>query len=141
MPRKKAEQIQNVVPVLRSARETDTRDFTPPQRPSIILPNEGNPEHDTVIVADVDTLKQEYLTEIEFNEQTLEIMVSSSAGTNPERFVFSAVNGKGIEVLLNGRWAEMKYVPVDVWVTTKRKYAETLMRSREDKITTQVEKC
>lgn len=139
MPRRKAEPITNVAPVIRGARETDTRDFLPPQRPSIILPNEGAPEHDTIIVADESVAKKDYLDELEFNENPLEIMVSASAGEHPEKFVFASVNGKGIEAFTNGRWVEMQYIPVGIWVKTKRKYAETLMRSRQDTITTQVE--
>jgi hypothetical protein len=48
------------------------------------------------------------------------------------------VNGKGAEVLVNGKWVEFGYLPVSQMLTTKRKYVEVLLRSKRDSVNTNV---
>jgi hypothetical protein len=69
-------------------------------------------------------LTKDYLDELSFMEEPVTVRFSSGMDRFAPKFVDCAVNGKGIEVLINGHWLEMFQVPVNQNVTMKRKYLE-----------------
>ncbi len=74
--------------------------------------------------------------ELAFNEEPMTIRLEPSSEQNAATSYPVWVNGKGCEVLMNGRWLEMTYIPVGIVVTTKRKYVEGLIRSKIDTLHT-----
>jgi hypothetical protein len=76
--------------------------------------------------------------EMEFNEEPVTIRISRSTEKNaPTSYPFW-VQGKGCEVLMNGKWVEMIYIPVNTVVTTKRKYLAVMASAKFDNVTTDV---
>lgn len=71
-----------------------------------------------------------------FNEEQVTILISPSNEKNAPTSYPVWNNGKGAEVLVNGQWQEWKYLPVNVLLTTKRKYVEALLRAKVDRVET-----
>lgn len=72
-----------------------------------------------------------------FMEDPVTIRIESNARTeNPETHAQVKVNGKGAEVLSNGKWIEIEWLPIGIELTTKRKYVEVLARAKPDSIRT-----
>lgn len=92
-----------------------------------------------VITAPEDVLKADYAQELAFNEEPITIRIERSSEKYAPRVVDAWCNGKGAEVLVQGRWVETAYLPVGIPVTTKRKYVEILARSKIDSVNTKVE--
>lgn len=91
----------------------------------------------TIIVAEKMPAK-EYADALLFNEEPVKIRISRSTEKNaPSSYPFW-VNGKGCEVLMNGQWVEMIYIPVNTVVTTKRKYLAVMASAKFDNVTTDV---
>ena len=90
-----------------------------------------------VIVAD-QNLNLDYLAELNFNEEPVTIRLEPSSEKFASRWIPCWVNGKGAEVLINGKWVEFGYLPVSKPLTIKRKYVEVLLRSKRDAIETNV---
>jgi hypothetical protein len=81
-------------------------------------------------------LNKEYLDELAFNEEPVKIRIGKSAEKNAPESYPVWVNGKGGEVLINDRWVELKYLPVNQVLITKRKYVGSLISAKADTITT-----
>lgn len=75
-------------------------------------------------------LTKDYLDELAFMEEPVTVRFSSGMDRFAPKFVDCCVNGKGIEVLMNGRWLEFFQVPVNQNVTMKRKYLEVFARCK-----------
>ena len=70
------------------------------------------------------SLTKDYLDELAFMEEPVTVRFTSGMDRFAPKFVDCAVNGKGIEVLIDGKWLELCQVPVNHNVTMKRKYLE-----------------
>ena len=81
---------------------------------------------------------KKYLDDLAFMEEPVTIRLERSSEKNAPKTVPAAVNGKGCEVFLNGKWLEMTYIPMGQPVTIKRKYVEVLARAKPDSVTTNV---
>ena len=92
-----------------------------------------------VIAAPEDVLKADYAERLAFNEEPVTIRIERSAEKYAPSVVDCWCNGKGAEVLSQGRWVETGYLPIGMPVTTKRKYVEILARSKVDSVNTKVE--
>lgn len=77
-----------------------------------------------------------YLQELSFMEEPVTIRIEPPQEENAPLTVECWVNGRGAEILRNGRWQEMGFLPVGVVITTKRKYLEVLARARTMKVNT-----
>lgn len=117
-------------------KEISTDEFSLPQKNDIdlsldkpLIHGEGLPNL---------TYEQELVATLAFMEEPVMICIqeSSSGGDFPETYVPVQVNGKGAEVMMNGKWVEMTWLPIGPRLITKRKYVEVLARSRSDSIKT-----
>lgn len=122
-------------PVRRPRPETSTADIAIEQKPAI----ESRDEMSTVVSAPEDAGKADYAAQLAFNEEPITIRIERSAEKFAPLVVDCWCNGKGAEVLIQGRWVETAYLPVGMPVTTKRKYVEILARSKIDSVQTKVE--
>ena len=88
-----------------------------------------------------ETLAQgDFLAQLAFMEEPVTVCIEENSGNDfPETHVPVYVNGKGAEVLLDGRWTEFGWLPIGPQLVTKRKYVEVLARSRSTTIKTVVE--
>lgn len=83
-------------------------------------------------------LDKEYMDELAFNEEPVTIRIEPSSEKNAAMWAPIWVNGKGAEVLLNGKWVEFGHLPVGKVLVVKRKYVEVLIRSKKDSVQTEV---
>lgn len=114
---------------VRRRRETSTTEFTVGEMDPIDLTGEED-RPSRIVEADSTALKAEYTQAIAFAEEPVTIMVSKGNDRNAALVVDCWVNGKGAELLINGKWREAGWIPCDREVTTKRKYVEVLLRSK-----------
>lgn len=122
-------------PVRRAPVEVHTADVKIEQKPVIA----SRDEVVTAVVAPEDVLQANYAAALAFNEEPITIRIERSAEKFAPNVVDCWCNGKGAEMLVNGRWVETGYLPVGAPVTTKRKYVEILARSKIDSVQTKVE--
>ena len=94
--------------------------------------------YDGDIVLTDRTHNQDYLDELQFMEDPVMIRLEPSADKNAAGAFPVWCNGKGAEILVNGRWIECPYLPVGQILTTKRKYLEIIVRAKVDTIHTVV---
>lgn len=88
------------------------------------------------IAGDVSQAKQ-YIDALAFNEEPVTILIEENSRSDfPETHVSVQVNGKPAEVLQNGQWLPIGWLPVGIEITTKRKFVEVLARSKTDGIKT-----
>lgn len=120
--------------------EIDSAGLELPQRPDIVMPASGIPDHDNIVAAEGVSEHSDYMKELAFAETPITIMVQASNSDNPEPWVQCSVNGVGCEIMQNGKWVRYGHFPVEQWVTTKVKYAEVLLRQRADTIRTDIHK-
>ena len=103
------------------------------QKP-VISDDPGERKPDVVLVEDV--LNKDYVDELAFNEEPVQIRLEPSAEKNaPTSYPFW-VNGKGCEVMIGGRWREMIYIPVGQVLTVKRKYLAVMATAKFDSVET-----
>lgn len=78
---------------------------------------------------------KDWLETLAFNEDPVTIRIEESAEENAPQYHLVQVNGRGAEVLIDGKWLIFGYLPVGLQVVTKRKYLEVLLRSKRTRIT------
>lgn len=105
------------------------------QKPSI---SDDPAQYSGDIVKAEQVLAKEYADELAFNEEPVTIRLEPTAEKNAPASFPIWVNGRGCEVLINGKWLEMTYIPVGRIVTTKRKYVEVIIRAKIDTLMTEV---
>lgn len=122
-------------PIRRATPELHSSDFPIEQKPVIVDPADRVLD---VVQAPADVLEKEYSAALAFAEQPVTILIQPSGEKFAARTVDLWVNGKGAEVLVEGRWVETRILPVGMPVTTKRKYVEVLLKSKRDAVQTNV---
>jgi hypothetical protein len=123
-------------PVRRPRPELHTADIAIEQKPTIESREDLAKE---IVAAPEDVMQAEYAAALSFNEEPVTIRIERSSEKFAPRVIDCWCNGKGAEVVVNGRWVSLGYIPVGVRVTTKRKYVEILARSKIDAVNTRVE--
>lgn len=118
----------------RTALKTD--DIKIEQKPDITTRDELKDRSDTIVAAPVGAADKSYQAQIAFNEEPVTIRIEPSTDKNATLMHPIWCNGKGAEVLLNGKWCEVTYIPVDVEVTLKRKYVAILASAKTDTVNT-----
>jgi hypothetical protein len=111
------------------------------QRGDLRMETEGTDYADRevgIVTAD-SQIQSEYVKALSFNEEPVTIVINEKSEANPENAVFIGVNGRGAEMLMDGKWLEMFWLPIGVELTTKRKYLEQLLRSKKEQVSTKVE--
>lgn len=129
-------------PVRRARKDVNSEDFPIQQQPDVSLEFDKPLERSVIIdgkTAAEDALQADYLAQLAFNEEPITIVVNTLQEKNPPSVVDCWVNGRGAEVWLNGGWVVMNCIPVDIEVTTKRKYVEVLLGSKVTRVTTEHE--
>lgn len=125
----------------RPAKEIHTVDLHNAQKNEQVLDgitDEVRKKNATSIIEDVPKTT-EYHAQLAYNEQPIRIIINRSSEKNAPRFAECGVNGRGAEILSNdGKWMSVGWLPCGIPITTKRKYAEVLMRSRPDDYETEV---
>lgn len=123
----------------RGRRELNTGDMEVGQRPDILLTGTGPIQRIPEEIIPVDTpLHDDYAKALEFMEEPVAIRLEPSGQNNAPRQVPCYVNGKAAELLINGRWAPIGWIPVGQVVVTRRKYVEVLARAKPDSVLTEV---
>lgn len=84
-------------------------------------------------------LNKQYLDDLAMAEDPVTFRIEPMAGEFAPKVVDCWVNGKGAELLQNGRWVEYGAFPVGYSIITKRKYLEVLARNRHMTIRTRIE--
>lgn len=126
-------------PVNKPRRETNTADMQMGQKDDLDLSIGATLTHgeSLVDVAGDVTHAQQYMSALAFMEEPVTIRIEENSRSDfPETHVPVAVNGKDAEVLQNGSWLSIGWLPIGAALTTKRKYVEVLARSRSDSIKT-----
>lgn len=103
------------------------------QRPPILDPSTYDGD---VIIGEKIGGDADYLDQLAFMEEPVMIRLEPSSDRNAATSFPVWVNGKMAEVLHNGRWREIGYLPVGVVLTTKRKYLEVIIRAKIDTVET-----
>ena len=122
-------------PVRRPRPELHTDDLPIDQKPQIEFESELA---DEVVVAP-EVLQKEYMAALAFAEEPVTIRIERTAEKFAPHVIDCWCNGKGPEILVNGKWVEFKALPVGMPVTTKRKYVEIVARAKVDTVNTKVE--
>lgn len=128
--------INNPVVRRRQQREISTQDMEVGQRPDIDL-NAAELQHDNVIEpVSAEVLNKEYMEALAFDREPIEILIARSPEKHAALTIPCWVNGKGAEVLTNGKWVEFGWLPTGIPVVTRRMYAEVVARSKVTTIRT-----
>ena len=120
-------------------REYSTADMPVGQLPPLKMPNLDEP---LIRVADeiepVDTpLMTEHMKLLAFNEEPVTIRLERSGEKFAPTQVPVQVNDRRAELLIDGKWIQIGWLPVGQVITTKRKYVEVLARSKPIDIKTE----
>lgn len=78
----------------------------------------------------------EYLDELAFNEEWLEILINPSTHKNAASVFENWSNGLGAEMLINGKPIVVRDLPVGKPITVKRKIVEQIIRARVTEVRT-----
>ena len=78
----------------------------------------------------------EYLAELAFNEEWLEILINPSTHKNAANIFENWSNGVGAEMLINGKVVVIRDLPVGEPITVKRKIVEQIIRARVTEVRT-----
>lgn len=79
---------------------------------------------------------QDYLDELAFNEDWLEILINPSTHKNAADIFENWSNGVGAEMLINGKTVVVRDLPVGQPITVKRKIVEQIIRARVTEVRT-----
>lgn len=85
---------------------------------------------DTIQAVDPKHIENEYLERLKMDNDPVTIMIAKGNEQKPALTVPVWVQGIGAEVLKDGKWVQLGWLPVDIPVTTKRKFVEALARAR-----------
>jgi hypothetical protein len=121
-------------PIRREQPSKVAEDSSIGQNPSLLI----DPSRQETIETVGGNTSQDFMSELAFNEEPIQILIHSNQQENASTVVDCWVQGRGAEVLINGEWKTLGYLPLEIPVTTKRKYANVLMRSRVETIRTDV---
>ena len=78
----------------------------------------------------------EYLAELAFNEEWMEILINPSTHKNAANIFEVWSNGVGAEMLINGKPVIVRDLPVGEPITVKRKVVEQIARARVTEVRT-----
>lgn len=120
------------------AREVNTAEMPIGQMPNVNLDSVGGLDvrtNEVILPVDTPMINEEY-DAIAFMEEPVTIRLEVSGEKYAPTHVPVAVNGRGAEVLINGKWQLVHYVEVGRILTLKRKYVEVLARAKPTDIQT-----
>ncbi len=118
-------------------REVNTSDVKIDQKPSIAVEDLADRAPEIVVAENMSD--KDYQAELAFMEEPMTIRIDPSNEENAPMSYPVWCNGRGFEVLMNGKWVQIIYAPVNVILVTKRKYVEILAKAKKDAIKTKHE--
>lgn len=101
------------------------------QKPDILDPADRDDE-----IVQVERLDGAYADALRMAEEWITIILNPSHEKNAATTFPVWVNGKGAEVMINGRPVEMAWLPIGREITIRRKYVEVIARAKIDQIET-----
>jgi hypothetical protein len=113
-------------------------DVTPEQASDIILTSTSEIDRAEVVAPLEASEQTSYMDELAFMEEPVTINIHPSQEENAPLSIPIWVNGRGAEILHEGKWIPATYIPVDREITIKRKYLESLARAKPTNIKTNV---
>lgn len=125
----------------RRRQESDSSEYQPAQMPDMdlsigsqIIHGDGMPN----IAGDIGH-EQAYKDALAFNEEAITLLIADTGSQSeyPETFVQCSVNGKPAEVMINGGWQPIGWLPIGVEFITRRKYVEVLARAKPETVRTE----
>ncbi len=117
-----------------SQREMHSDDVKIDQRAP--LPDDLADREGEVVLADKDIANADYLADLAFMEEPVLIRLEPSSDRNAVSVFWVAVNGREAEILVNGQWRPVGWLPVGEAITIRRKYLEVIIRAKIDTIVT-----
>jgi hypothetical protein len=127
-------QAQNT-PVNRPRKEVSTSDMEVGQRPPVDLDN-----RESSIEMVEGRIESKRMDDLAFMEEPLTISIQKGSEKYAANMVQCAIEGRGAEQFINGKWVSFGWLPVNRPVITKRKYVEVLARAKSDTVETKVQK-
>ena len=123
----------------RGRRELNTGDMEVGQRPDILLTGTGPINRMPEEILRLDTpLHDDYAKALDFMEEPVAIRLEPTGQENAPTQISCYVNGRPAELLINGKWLPIGWIPVGMVVVTRRKYVEVLARAKPDAVNTDV---
>ena len=113
------------------AREFHTDDVKIDQRPPVPM---GEEPPAFIVHPGSAAQSKELLEELQFMQDPVTIRLEPMHGINAPRHVPAWTNGHGADVLMNGRWVSMTYLPVGQILTVRRHTVERFARAKQDDI-------
>lgn len=89
-----------------------------------------------LVLLDNIEVTQEYLAELAFNEEWMEIVINPSTHKNAANIFEVWSNGVGAEMLVNGKTVVVRDLPVGDPIMVKRKVVEQIARARVTEVRT-----
>lgn len=120
-------------------REIHSEDIKIEQKSSLIGNDVTSHDGEIVIAQNVDPKDTEYQAKLDFNEEPVTIRIEPSSAPHAPNAYPIWVNGKGAEVLVNGKWMEFIYLPVNQELVIKRKYLAVMVTTKTDTVHTRVQ--
>ncbi len=93
-------------------------------------------ESGDVVLLDGIAVTPDYLDELAFYEEWLEILINPSTHKNAASIFENWSNGQGAEMLINGKPVIVRDLPVGIPITVKRKIVEQIIRARVTEVRT-----
>jgi len=109
------------------------------EQKSAIIGNDVTAHDGEVVIAQQVDLDKDYADKLKFMEEPVTIRIEPSSQPNAPSAFPIWVNGKGAEILINGRWVEVAYLPVNETLTIKRKYLAVMVTTKIDTVHTRVQ--
>lgn len=116
----------------KTAREDVSREKASGQR---LFGNRLKHQGDLVLLDGIE-VTQDYLDELAFNEEWLEIIINPSTHKNAASIFENWSNGVGAELLINGKPVIVRDLPVGKPIMVKRKIVEQIIRARVTEVRT-----
>jgi hypothetical protein len=99
---------------------------------------ERRPDEGTIVTGEKIGGNTPYLDELAFMEEPVSIRLEPSSERNAATAYPVWVNGRPADVLVNGAWRQIGYLPVGQVLTVRRSVLEVIIRAKTDTIHTKV---
>ncbi len=119
--------------------ELHSNKLPPVQQRVPLVANATAPMGDFITGEQIGSVGGTYLDDLAMLEEPVTIRLEPSSDKNAATRFPVWVNGIGAECWIRDRWVEVKYLPVGVPLTIKRKYLGVIITAKTDAIHTKVQ--
>lgn len=124
-------------PVNRAPRESHTSDTPVAELAPVDLNLDQELLRERIVIPPAGALDKVYADALAFAEEPIQILINKGTEKYAANHVSCWCNGDAAEVLIRGKWVKVGWLPVNQAITTKRKYVEILLRSKQTSYTTE----